>query len=156
MVFFFIAYLSIIFLFCFPFNIKIVVFFSNLPKISLFCANIGFIRISPKKIKKKKSGKKKKIPIKIGVKQISVKKPIDFNLSVYAVRPRGLRYAERAILGVPLDTVGRFLNAKLPSVSVCVADSEGGRLSASVTLKVRFNLFLIISSVVQTIKIRRK
>ena len=156
MVFFFIAYLSIIFLFCFPFNIKIVVFFSNSPKISFICANIGFIRIPPKKIEKNKSGKRKKLPIKIGVKKIAVKRPIDFNLSVYAARPRGLRCAERALLGVPLDTAGRFLSAKFPSVNVFVADSECGKISASVILNVKFNLFLIISSVVQTIKIRRK
>lgn len=156
MVFFFIAYLSIIFLFCFPFDIRIVVFMSKSPESSFFSANIGIFRVSPKKLKRKKEEKKRKIKLKIGIKKIAIKKPIDFRLSVYLARPRALRYAEKQLLGIPLDTLGRFLSSNFPSCDIVVADATPQNATASITLKIRFNLFLIISSVMQTIKIGRK
>ena len=157
MVFFFIAYLIIIILFCFPFKTKFVVFYSNTYKKIYFSATIGFINILPQKVKEKNNKKRRKRgKIKIGFKGFNLKKPIDFSLTAYASQPKSFDAAMKAFFGVSVSSVAKLINAAIPNADVLVVNNDDNHFYLQSKIEIKFNLFIIISSLLQTIKIGRR
>lgn len=158
MVFFFIAYLSIIFLICFPFKIKIVLFYSNSQKKFVFYTSIGFFKFSSNKKRKQNINKKRKtcFPLKIRLKRIRIKKPIDYQIELYATRPKKMSIVEKKIIGASMVTIGKTLNTIIKDGVVSITDNDDGRLFIQFCASIKTNLLLIFSSILQTITFRRK
>ncbi len=157
MVFFFIAYLIIIFLICFPFRIKVVAFYASSRQIRYFCAQIGFFRFCSKKRKKIKSKKHRKLrlPVKIRLNKIRLKRPIDYKIKVYATRPKAITSFERKLFGASFVKIGKTLDFLLNNADVIVTDNEDDIFFIQFDASIKTNLFLIFSSVLQTISLRR-
>lgn len=157
MVFLFIAYLSIIFLICFPFEIKIVVFCANYQKKFGFYAKIGFLMFSNDKNKKQKMNIMKKIRFfkKIKLKKISVNKLIDYKIALFATRPKPVSDLEKAAFGAPLVSISKKLDALMKKMTLCVVDNDDKKLFFQFNLAIKTNLSLIFSLILQTITFGR-
>lgn len=157
MVFYFIIFLSIIFLLCFPFRVKILFFYSFIGKKMLFTAKIGFIQFRPGKFEKKSKQKKNKtLPIHISIKKISIKKPIEFHLHFYSQKNTLLQKTENEILRLDLPKISGLLSQKSENIHIKLESSDYAVYTCSFSLSLKLNFFLIITSVLQTIKIGRK
>ncbi len=158
MVFFFIAYLIIIILFCFPFKLRIVVFLSNIPKLTYFYIKIGFFHFLKdfSKILKKKKKKKSINNIKIKLKRITLKKPISYHSELFINRPAQFVIFEKLLIGTNLEKLAKFTNAKLPDTYFFIEDNNSRALKFHFDIKIKINFLLIILSLVQTLKIERK
>ena len=153
MVFFFIAYLTIICLLCVPFTVKIYLFYSQKEGKFNYSVKIGFITLrSPHKQVRK--SKKKKHKSLFSIKKIVIPKFLYFSFRLYLNRPHSWENFEKYLLGVPLIKAAKLIDRSFDNVSVFVQDDEMFYLDMSVT--VTDNMFLIFSYLLQTITIGRR
>ena len=154
MVFFFIAYLIIIIIFCFPFDIGICYNFDKKSNNSTFLLKLG---IFSKYIQKKNKNrlKKNKDNFKISLKSLSIKKPINVRVSIDASLPNfciffknNYSYILRSFCFNNLDNVQILHNVNIAN------NSQALYLQFKLSLKL--NVFLIFSSLVQTLKLKRR
>lgn len=154
MVFFFIAYLIIIIIFCFPFNIGICYNFDKKSNKSTFLLKLGIFN---KYIQKKNKNrlKKNKANFKISLKSLSIKKPINVRISIDASLPNfciffknNYSYILRRFCFNDLDNVQILHNVNVSN------NSQALYLQFKLSLKL--NVFLIFSSLVQTLKLKRR
>ena len=154
MVFFFIAYLIIIIIFCFPFNTEICYIFDKKSNNSTFLLKLG---IFSKYIQKKNKNhlKKNKGNFKISLKSLSIKKPINIKISVDAALPNfcfyfknNYSYILRSFCFNDLDNVQILHNVNI--------SNNNQALYLQFKLSLKLNVFLIFSSLVQTLKLKRR
>lgn len=154
MVFFFIAYLIIIIIFCFPFNTEICYIFDKKSNNTTFLLRLGvFSKYIPKNNKNKL--KKNKANFKISIKSLSIKKPINVRVSIDATLPSFCLYLKNNYSYVlenfnvnGLDNVQILHNVNVSN------NSQALYLQFKLSLKL--NVFLIFSSLVQTLKLKRR
>ena len=153
-VFYFILFLSSIFILCSPFDVTIFGNFdTNNKKVNIFIKIIVF-RIKLKKSKKKKKRKKSLLGIKI--KKLAVKKPIQIDLFYHSIRSKEIASLENKITKIDVEKLGSRLSNRFPSIDILLQnDNASHGINAVFSLRVKLNLFIIFSSVLQTITIRR-
>ena len=154
MVFFFIAYLIIIIIFCFPFDIGICYNFDKKSNKSTFLLKLGLFSKFIQKNNKNRL-RKNKGNFKISLKSLSIKKPINIKISVDASLPNfciffknNYSYILRSFCFNDLDNVQILHNVNVAN------NSQALYLQFKLSLKL--NVFLIFSSLVQTLKLKRR
>ena len=154
MVFFFIAFLITICFFCAPFSIRISIEMSN-----KYMKSRVFIKIGPFSWENDKTGRKKKKSHKrkfrIGIKKIVFPSFISFRCNTYVVRPGVVTELEKSILGFPLRKAADVLTKYSDAIILTIVDGSGDEMYFALDCNVRYNLYLIFSALLQTIKIGR-
>lgn len=150
MVLFFILFLTTIFLFCFPFSLKIALFLDNSPEIRQLTLKVGFFRFNPN-IHGKKAGKKKRFP-KIKLKNVKIEIPIETKVLSDLKLPECFSVVKTSAVAAAvinfLQIFFSYFDAKIGRNTVF----EGkDKFYFQVKVSVKTNLFLIFSSIMQTI-----
>lgn len=148
MVFFFIAYLIIIIIFCFPFNVKFVVFYDKTSKKRRFIVKIGFFVFNCKNLKKK--SKKKRRYFKIYVKKIIFPSIIDFQYNVNILYPKFVRN----FIFLKNLTRAKKNNSSYKNIHA-VSSKNNSIFILNVFFSIKFNIFILFSLFLQTLKISR-
>lgn len=155
MVLFFIAYLIIIIIFCFPFNIKMAFFVDNKGKDKDFFFKVGFFTIPIKKISLKKR-KKRKSKFGIKLKGFHLKKLIEYRVLLEINLPERLNaiIEELKFNFSPL----RYVLRLFPQLDINCNSSFNKQNSIYFQAKfsLKTNTFLIFSSILQTLTIGSK
>lgn len=162
MVFFFIAYLITIFIFCSPFSICFKLYFSNSEKKPMISLKIGPLTIPltiPMGKKKKKSERKKiakKHPPLFRIRKIKIPKAIEYSTSVLIVLPKKIVYLDEVFIGDNIRKVfGVVRQLSSDKIFLDVVKSERKIYCLAVLFRIKYNLTLIFSALLQTIKVGR-
>lgn len=154
MVFFFIAYLIIIIIFCFPFNIGICYIFDKKSRKSTLLLKLGlFSKFIPKNNRHKSA--KNKSCLKINLKSLSIKKPINIRISIDGILPNFCFYLRNnySYILKSINFNGRDNIQFSHNVNIA-NNSQALYLQLKISLKL--NVYLIFSSLMQTLKVKRR
>ena len=151
MVLFFIVYLIIIIIFCSPFSIKIAFFINNTNNRKYFAIKIGYVSIP---IQKFNIEKKKKLRVKF--KGFHIKKLIEYKILLEINLPEYLNgiIEELKFKFLPLSYMLRLM----PELNIDCNSTFNTQnfIYFQTKISLKTNLFLIFSSILQTLTIGRK
>lgn len=158
MVLFFIVYLIIIIIFCSPFSIKIVLFINNTNNRKYFAIKIGYVSIPIQKfnIEKKKKPDKRKKKLRVKFKGFHIKKLIQYKILLEINLPEYLNgiIEELKFKFLPLSYMLRLM----PKLNIDCNSTFNTQnfIYFQTKISLKTNLFLIFSSILQTLTIGRK
>ena len=159
MVLFFIVYLIIIIIFCSPFSIKIAFFINNTNNRKYFAIKIGYVSIPIQKFnieKKKKPDKRKKKKLRVKFKGFHIKKLIEYKILLEINLPEYLNgiIEELKFKFLPLSYMLRLM----PELNIDCNSTVNAQnfIYFQTKISLKTNLFLIFSSILQTLTIGRK
>ena len=149
MVFFFISFLVIIFLSCIPFSVRLNCFYSDYIKKTQFYIQIGFFVIKPKKnfrMKLKNNGL-------FSIKNLEIKKPIDHKIMFSCTYPENFLLITnilKPIIGVAIKEIRDVVDIDYEMI-----ENSNDFLYLNADIRLKYNFYLIFSSILQTIKFGR-